>query len=112
LTVDCDAAWLASHGYVALALAYFRYESLPSNLEDIPLEYFDQALTFLAERPEVVPNQIGVVGTSRCAKLALHLGSMYPQIKAIVTYAPADTRRPACCGRRRVLPAWTWQGQP
>lgn len=38
------AAWLASHGYAALALAYFRYEDLPTALEEIPLEYFGGAI--------------------------------------------------------------------
>jgi len=106
------AGWLASHGYVALALAYFNYENLPSTLAQIPLEYFGQALTFLAKRPEVIPEQIGVVGTSRGAELALQLSSMYPQIRSVVAYAPADIRYSGCCGRRMVIPAWTWQGKP
>src|SRR5438874_1817649 len=33
-----QAAWLASHGFAALALAYFRSEDLPQQLEGIPLE--------------------------------------------------------------------------
>ena len=41
------AAWLASRGYVALALAYFRYDGLPGQLEGIPLEYFGQALAWM-----------------------------------------------------------------
>jgi len=32
-----QAAWLATHGYAALALAYFRYENLPRALEGVPL---------------------------------------------------------------------------
>ena len=36
------AAWLASHGYAALASAYFHYEELPANLSNIPLEYLDR----------------------------------------------------------------------
>jgi hypothetical protein len=37
------AAWLASHGFAALALAYFRYDDLPKELAGIPLEYFGKA---------------------------------------------------------------------
>jgi dienelactone hydrolase len=44
------AAWLASHGYVALALAYFRFEDLPPQLESIPLEYFQEALRWMGSR--------------------------------------------------------------
>ena len=36
---------------------------------------------------------------------------MYPQIKAVVAYVPANVRYPGCCGDIRV-PAWTWQGRP
>lgn len=105
------AAWLASHGFVALALAYFRYEDLPPALERIPLEYFGQALAWMRQRPEILPDHIAVVGHSRGGELGLQLGSMYPHITAVVAYVPANVRYAACCGRTQ-LPAWTWQGEP
>lgn len=105
------AAWLASHGYAALALAYFHYEDLPDQLHNIPLEYFGQALAWLAQRPEVDANRIGVMGVSRGGELALQLGSMYPTIHAVVAYVPSNVRRQACCGRN-LGGAWTWSGQP
>jgi hypothetical protein len=37
---------------------------------------------------------------------------MYPQIKAVVAYVPANVRYPACCGNTRVPYAWTWNGEP
>ena len=106
------AAWLASRGYVALALAYFRYEDLPAQLEAIPMEYFERGLAWLAQRPEVAGKRMAVMGTSRGGELALQLGSMFPQIGAVVAYVPADVRYPACCGANRVPYAWTWQGRP
>ena len=105
------AVWLASRGYPAFALAYFRFEDLPSQLERIPLEYFGSALAWMMQRPEISADQIAVVGTSRGGELALQLGSMYPQIKAVVAYVPANVRYPSCCANLRV-PAWTWQGVP
>lgn len=105
------AAWLASHGYAALALAYFRYEDLPAKLEAIPLEYFERALAWMAKRPEM-GNRVAVMGTSRGGELALQLGSMFPQIGAVVAYVPANVRYPACCGDTRVPFAWTWKGSP
>src|SRR5580704_6452560 len=92
------AAWLASHGFAALALAYFRYDDLPKELAGIPLEYFGQALSWMTHRPEILGDRIGVMGVSRGAELALQLGSMYPRIKAVVAYVPANVRYPACCG--------------
>jgi dienelactone hydrolase len=107
------AAWLASHGFAALALAYFRHEDLPPDLSGIPLEYFGQALSWMMQRPEILPDRIAVVGTSRGGELALQLGSMYPQIAAVVAYVPANVRYAACCGRSARFPyAWTWQGRP
>lgn len=105
------AAWLASHGYPALALAYFRFEGLPSLLEDIPLEYFGNALGWLSQRPEADKEHIAVVGTSRGGELALQLGSLYPIIRAVVAYVPANMRYPGCCGGVGG-PAWTLKGVP
>jgi dienelactone hydrolase len=106
------AAWLASHGFAALALAYFRYEDLPTELAGIPLEYFGEALTWMRKRPEILPDRIAVMGTSRGGELALQLGSMYPQIAAVVAYVPANVRWPACCGGTSVPYAWTLHGRP
>jgi dienelactone hydrolase len=105
------AAWLASRGYAAFALCYFHCEGTPPNLENIPLEYFGKALAWLMERPEVDGGRVAVMGASRGGELALQLGSMYPQIRAVVAYVPANVRYPACCGG---LPhaAWTWAGAP
>lgn len=105
------AAWLASHGYAALALCYFHCPGTPQSLESIPLEYFGSALAWILERPEVDADGLAVMGTSRGGELALQLGSMYPQIKALVAYVPANVRYPACCEGRPGA-AWTWQGEP
>jgi len=106
------AAWLASRGYAALALAYFRYDDLAPRLEGIPLEYFGSALAWMAGRPEIAADRIAVMGTSRGGELALQLASMFPAVKAVVAYVPANVRFPACCGNTRVPFAWTWRGQP
>ena len=105
------AVWLASHGYAALVLAYFRSPGLPSELEGIPLEYFGQAINWMMHRPEIAADRLAVVGTSRGGELALQLGSMYPELHAVVAYVPANVRYPSCC-RRDFGPAWTWKGQP
>jgi dienelactone hydrolase len=104
------AAWLASHGFVALALAYFRYEDLPQDLAGIPLEYFGQALNWMAHRSEIATNRIAVMGVSRGGELALQLASMYP-VHAVVAYVPANVRYPACCGFTPAPFAWAWNGR-
>jgi dienelactone hydrolase len=104
------AAWLASHGYAALALAYFRFEDLPPQLESIPLEYFQHALQWMIQRPEIDGARLAVLGTSRGGELALQLGSMFPVIHAVVAYVPSNVRVASCC-RNTGGPAWTWQGR-
>jgi dienelactone hydrolase len=105
------AIWLASHGYAALALAYFHLPGLPQELKNIPLEYFGEAIGWLMQRPEIDPKHIAVMGTSRGGELALQLGSMYPQLRAAVAYVPANVRYPSCCDRSFDA-AWTWKGRP
>ena len=108
-------AWLASHGFAAFALAYFRYENLPKALEGIPLEYFGHALVWMMNNPEILSDRIAVLGATRGAELALQLGSMYTPVKAVVAYTPSNVRGPASTwyGTPITLPyAWTWGGQP
>lgn len=79
------AALLASHGFAAMALAYFQFEDLPKRKEDIGFEYFEEAAEFLSNHPSVVPGGIGVLGFSAGGELALHMGHYIPKVKAIIT---------------------------
>jgi dienelactone hydrolase len=94
-SAEVRAALLASHGFNALALAYFDPTDslgggLPDHLSLIPLEYFDTAIDWLGERRSVDANRVGVVGASKGAELALLLASRDPQLKAVVAYAPSS----------------------
>jgi len=44
---EMAARIFAQEGYVALALAYFNADGVPNNLENIPLEYFLNAIKWL-----------------------------------------------------------------
>ena len=110
------AALLASHGFVGLALAYFRVEHLPLWLAEIPLEYFDTAIRWLRSHSAVANCPLGVMGTSRGGELALLLGATFPDIKAVVGYVPSGVVHAAVPGRDRGeaarRPAWTHRGEP
>ena len=93
--VTYEAALLASHGFAALALAYFAGDPasteippgvLPESLAGIPLEYFRGAIGWLGRREGVDPDRLGVVGHSRGGELALLLGATDPDLKAVVSY--------------------------
>ena len=116
--VAYEAALLASHGFAALALAYFTGDRagaeippglLPQSLAEIPLEYFGGALEWLGRREEVDPERLGVVGHSRGGELALLLGANYPSLKAVVSYVGSGVASPSLEGDEA---AWTSGGDP
>jgi dienelactone hydrolase len=102
---------LAARGFPTLSLAYFRAPGLPQTLANIPLEYFEKALTWLRAQPEVDPNRIAVIGVSYGSQAAQLLGVHYPSlVSAVVASVPSNVATcglPWCSG-----PAWTYGGQP
>src|SRR5438034_3720890 len=83
---EAQAALFASHGFTALALAYFGLPPFPPTLVEIPLEYFGSTLQWLAKQEGVNPHAIVVTGASKCGELALLLCATFPQIRAVVAY--------------------------
>ncbi len=113
---DLDkAAVLARHGFATLALAYFGIPPLPTWLHRIPLDYFEAAFCWLAAQPEIDSQRIGVLAVSRGAELALLLGSVFTQIRAVIAYAPSSVAW-AASGREKatgeIIPSWTHRGEP
>jgi pimeloyl-ACP methyl ester carboxylesterase len=82
---------LINHGFCVLSLPYFGTDSLPGNLRDIPLEYFQKAFHWLSSQKNIViADNFALVGVSRGAELALLLGARYPEIKAVIAIAPSS----------------------
>jgi dienelactone hydrolase len=108
-----EAVMLASHGFAALALAYFGAKGLPPTLQNIPVEYFGKAVQWMRASPIVDAEHIAVYGTSRGAEAALTLAAAYPEIKAVVAKAPSHVRWEGVTAKH--LPggaAWTSDGKP
>lgn len=100
-------------GYAVLALAYFQEEGLPKSLENIPLEYFDTAIDWLQQQPDVDPDSIGVIGGSRGSEAALLLASRNPSIKAVMAFAPSGVVWQGLnfANPMNMGPAWTIDGK-
>ncbi len=114
---DRQAALLASHGLAAVSLAYFGVDGLPSDLRDIPLEYFEQALAWIADHPDLDERHLAVSGTSRGGELALLLASRYPAIRSVVAWVPSGYVWGAVSASDeaddgRSFASWTYGGEP
>ena len=102
---------LASHGYAVLALGYFGMPGLPDKLEEIPLEYFQNAIHWLKKQPQVDPNCVALWGVSYGGELVMLLGSTFPtEINAIVAYVPSNLVYGGIPNFNK--PAWTFKNQP
>ncbi len=110
------AMLLAEQEYAALALAYFQFEQLPQQLEEIPLEYFKQAIDWMGSNASVESSRIGLIGTSKGGEAALLVSATYPEISAVVAYVPShavfESINHTGSRKRVVKSSWTLHGEP
>jgi len=106
------APLLASHGYMALALAYFAYDDLPEILSDIPLEYFAEGVRWLSERSSCP--KVALLGTSRGSEAVQLTAVHFPDnIAAVIARVPSFVvTAGARDGRTYVDPTWLKDQQP
>lgn len=105
-------ALLASHGYPTLSLGYFGEPGLPRYLQDIPLEYFERALHWLASQPSVDPNRITVIGVSRGGEAALLVAATYPDLVHGVVACTTASHVLGAFPPPATGAAWTINGNP
>lgn len=104
------AALLASHGYAALALAYFGVPELPAKLENVPLEYFETAVKWMAAHEAIDGERLAVQGISRGGELALLVAASYPEhVAAVIAHVPSGVAWPGV-GGLPPGPAWSQGG--
>ncbi|MDQ0374887.1 alpha/beta hydrolase [Cellulomonas humilata] len=114
-----DAVALAEAGFAALALAYFGAPGVPSDLVDVPLEYFTRALDLL-EAQGFAPGSIGLLGGSRGGEAALLAGSRDERVGSVVSIVGSGVvtqgidygAGPLDAILRSSGPAWTVGGEP
>ena len=106
----------AKANYVGVSLPYYRHERLPPLMEEIQLEYFEKAMNWLKEQPEVNPNKIIVMGASRNAELALVLASYYPDlVHGVIAYSPSSvswSNTVLPFNSDEMKPSWTVKNKP
>ncbi|CAB1342011.1 unnamed protein product [Coregonus sp. 'balchen'] len=80
---EVRASLLANKGFVVLALAYSGFQDLPKTVPKyFDLEYFEEAITFLRQQPQVQGPGIGILSISKSGDLALSMASFLSGISA------------------------------
>jgi uncharacterized protein len=106
---------LALHGYAVLSVAYFKIDGLPNRIENIPLEYFDDAISWACSKSVVDSSKVIVLGVSRGAELALLLASRYQRISGVIAYSPGCFILPNAVDTEDSVAthsSWTFEGKP
>lgn len=106
-----EATTLAGLGIPVLTIAYHGQPGLPESVSAIPLEYFELALEWLVDQPEVDPTKVFLYGASRGSEAALLTALRRPDLVTggVIVTAPSNVAVcdiPGCRG-----PAWTADGE-
>ena len=107
-----DAKWLSSLGFVVLNIRYFGAEKLPRNLVNIPIEYFNTAITWLDNHTLVKKGAIGLFGHSKGTEAAILTAYYNPLVKAVVVRSPSSVvwAGPGWSGFNES--SWSWNNEP
>jgi dienelactone hydrolase len=112
-TAERLAYRFAEKGYAALAVAYFGVDGLPPALVNIPLEYFDGAVSWLRRQPMLKRNELTLVGASRGGELALLLAANNPAFNRVIAIVPSHVSWGTVGSfEDKTIPAWTRGGKP
>nr|XP_038035498.1 acyl-coenzyme A thioesterase 1-like [Anas platyrhynchos] len=99
------ASLLANHGFATLALAYYNYEDLPQDVTKLHLEYFEEAVNYMLQHPQLSTDAflfvcfcfcfspvhqvkgpgIGLLGFSKGGDLSLSMASFLKNVTAVAT---------------------------
>ncbi len=108
------AAAFAAKGYGVLALAWFKAEGLPQQLQQVPLEYFGKGIRWLQANPLVEPEHVGLYGISKGGEAALLVAAREPGVKAVVAAVPSSVAWQGInfANYADVQSSWSVGGQP
>ncbi len=98
---------LTSHGVAAASIRYFGGPGQPDEARLVPLETFDDVLADLHARYQ----RLVVLGTSWGAQAALLLGTLHPEIDAVVAISPTYVSWAGLSDERPQRSSWTLRGE-
>ncbi|XP_010224570.1 PREDICTED: acyl-coenzyme A thioesterase 1-like [Tinamus guttatus] len=99
------ASLLASHGFATLALAYYHYEDLPQNPTELHLEYFEEAVNYMLQHPQVKKPRLGLLGYSKGGELCLAMAAFLKNITAVASInSPVVVTAIPLCYKDKIIP--------
>ncbi|NXM74728.1 ACOT5 thioesterase, partial [Serilophus lunatus] len=102
------ASLLANHGFATLALAYYQYEDLPQKLTEFHLEYFEEAVNYMLQHPQVKGPGVGLLGYSKGGELSLAMAAFMKNIAAVASInGPVAVTLFPVCYKGKTIPTLT-----
>lgn len=106
---DANGEMMAKNGIAVIGVVYFKMApSLPPTLDQIPMEYFIDAINYAETETQLDATKIGVVSGSRGAEAGFLLAILDSRIKSVVITTPSKV---AWGGMTTARSAWTYQGK-
>ncbi|NXA44451.1 ACOT5 thioesterase, partial [Nothocercus julius] len=103
--LEYRASLMASHGFATLALAYYRYEDLPQNPTKLHLEYFEEAVNYMLQHPQVKRPKLGLLGYSKGGELCLAMAAFLKNIAAVASInSPVVVTAIPLCYKDKIIP--------
>ncbi|NXR02892.1 ACOT5 thioesterase, partial [Sagittarius serpentarius] len=100
------ASLLANHGFVTLALAYYQYEDLPQEPTELHLEYFEEAVNYILQYPQVKGPGVGLLGYSKGADLSLAMAAFLKNVTAVASLnGPVAITAIPLCYKDKTIPS-------
>lgn len=98
---------IANNGQPTLAIAYFKADMLPKELEEIPLSYFEKATAWLKQK-HPARKHITLIGWSKGAELALLLASRDTVFDRVIAIAPSSVVWAGILDDWQTVPGSSW----
>ena len=108
---DEVARQIRDHGYNVLGLYFFGQSNQQSFLANVPLEFFDEVLTWIKKHGDP-RGPITVLGVSKGAELVANLAIRYSEISNIGLYSRTAYHYQGLNFQQETLPSFTWHGDP
>ncbi|NXG19986.1 ACOT5 thioesterase, partial [Grallaria varia] len=106
------ASLLANHGFATLALAYYHYEDLPQKPSELHLEYFEEAVNYMLQHPQVKGPGVGLLGFSKGGEVSLAMAAFLKNITAVASLnSPVTVTTIPLCYKDKTIPTLTFYEQ-